>query len=603
MANTTDDKPENGSTWSQALRRPRQIFGGGGAFLAALSMLVLNETEHKKNADTLLQARSEMVVVAADTLDPALEGKLVSMRGALKSSAGVSDDYFNVSSQAVALKRQVLMYQWLETSYTEGSGKRKQTVYEYELGWSEEYQNSANFHEPAGHTNPAPSLTSRVDIAHDATFGALKFDNAELVSAALPSSDFYGYEETDEGESVINSITQSNLGDLAHKLGTVPELGSALTDIGWQKGESDYFKSSSDDGDEALGDLIVSFQEIRSGEEITWIGQQTGNTLTPWKSSAGKALFVLQPGHPNSKLLLTQAIKAESSGLSTGRIIGLAMSTFGFAAFAAGLGGVLLSIPLLGRVLGAGLWLGGAAVGFASGIVAILIGWLSARPIVAFLLVAALVGAAAWRILVSGKKLEQAAQLQKAAEATALARQRHAERQTAGTPPPVTQVAHAAPSPAESAKPSVSAPNVPPPPPTGSGRTAFAVPQGAINAPLPDGELPPLEWVSSGSFTPPAVMAKKPTAEPTALPFDSVEARVPPPANAAPSALPPGVKAKVKRMELGEKSGFMLTKIVYIDGPKAGEIMCFELMRGKEVLTRGTQDEVKAALKVALGGA
>jgi Transmembrane protein 43 len=281
------------------------------------------------------------------------------------------------------------------------------------------------------------------------------------------------------------------------------------------------------------------------------------------------------------RYLIESEISAQNKHLETMRFGGMVLATFGFAAFASGLGAGLLNVPILGRLLGFGLWLGGATVGFLSGLTAIIIGWLSARPIVAFLLVGGLVALAAWRILVSNKAMEKARIAENAAQMVAIAKQRHRERQNAGTPPPPPPP----PPPGTITTPAQN--NLPPiaPPPLTSRAVDFSVPQAPIPAALSNGDLPPLEWTPSSSpKAPPSV--RKPT----------------PPVNVdAASAEPtPSAKAKAKRIEIAEKNGYTVSKIVYIDGPKEGEIVCFELLRGKEVLTRGTQEEVKLALRLKL---
>ena len=144
-----------------------------------------------------------------------------------------------------------------------------------------------------------------------------------------------------------------------------------------------------------------------------------------------------------------------------------------------------------------------------------------------------------------------------------------------------------------------------------------------------NGDLPPLEWNPSAAKAPPAVMPKKPSTlgkpyggsdDNDGIPFDGIPfesspkpaapirnaaAAMPSPAVSAqpvPSA-PAAAKGKAKRVELGQKGGFTLAKIERIDGDNAGEIICYELLQGKDVLARGTQDEVKRALAAKLSAA
>jgi Transmembrane protein 43 len=277
------------SLWSLALRSPRYVLGGGALFLFALSLLLNNETKSKRSADALWQAKRE--VVQTDTPIAANDGKLVAVKGRLKSTKRLIDPDFDVESKAIALKREVLMYQWIEYQHTEGSGRRKRTVYDYELGWSAGYQDSTKFHEPNGHTNPAMKFRSRVIMADDARLGDYVLADAELFNQALPS-------ELDQksAEFVQGSVVASDLAALAQPLASIPELSNAMSDQGWTKmSGSRYYKGAFLDmsGEPALGDLIVSFSEIPVGSEMTLIGKQQSQQIVPWKANSGDqcALF------------------------------------------------------------------------------------------------------------------------------------------------------------------------------------------------------------------------------------------------------------------------------------------------------------------------
>jgi Transmembrane protein 43 len=585
---------ENTSFWSQVWRSPRLIAGGGTAFLAALGMLVNNETSSKHASDMLSQAQKEIRVTSADAVDASMEGKLVSLSGTFSSKQGAQDSEFNVRSQGVALKRQVLMYQWIEYAYEEGRRRNRRTVYEYEMGWSDVYQDSSQFNVPQGHTNPPMSMRSQVFIAPDAKLGAYQFTDAELLSAALPVQ-MGEYMEEAEAD-LAGSLVKSDLSGISQPISTLPGVG-LKADQGWVLQENAYYKATGNSEEAELGDLYVSFTQVPNGSEITLIGQQEGDQIKPWKADGGETLFLAREGQVNARQWLGEAIAASSKNLSVERWMGMALATLGFASFAAGLGAWLQNLPIFGRLLSFGMWLGGAFIGFTFGLIAMAIGWLSARPIVALLLVAALVAAICWRVLIVNKRVQAQRQSRSIIEAAELARQRQQERSGAGTPPPAPT--GPAPIPTMGSM----------PPPLPNAATGKANMQVAASVPemMPNGDLPAFEWTpSSSSNAPPAVMPKKAVVSAPSygsdpnegIAFEPEAKKVPaPPANVA------APKPKVKREVLGEKGGFTLTKIVFVDGPKVGEIMCFELMKEKAVLVRGTQDEVKTALKSRLSSA
>jgi hypothetical protein len=622
------------SFWSQVWRHPRLIAGGATAFIAALGLLVSNETSSKHASDTLAQAQSEIRSTGAEAIDPSMQGKLISVSGAFSSKQGAVDPEFGVRSQGVALKRQVMMYQWVESSYTEGRRRNKRTVYEYAMDWSEEYQDSSKFNQPSGHTNPPMPMRSQVIVAPDAKLGAYQFTNGELLSAALPAQ--YGdYALADETE-IAGSIVKSDLSGIAQKVTKLPSIG-LRADQGWfaQEEDASYYKGDQSAQDYQLGDLYVSFTQIPNGSEVTLIGQQEGNEIKSWQSASGDKLFLAKEGRINAQQWLGDAVKASSENLSSQRWIGLFLATVGFAGFTAGLGAWLQNLPIFGGLLRFGLWIGGAVLGFTAGVVAIAVGWLSARPIVAFLIIAGIVGSICWRVFVVNKRIKAEQHAQSIAQAAELARQRQSERNNAGVPPPPPASAAVALSGVGVNDAAASAlPLMPPPPPNSKSMPSQSDGFGKANmqvAPtvpdmLPNGDLPPLEWTfSSASKAPPAVMPKKTTSSAPSygsqaidsgpseaarsgapIPLQSAQASSPPTLSAnaqASHAVASSAKPKAKREVLGDKGGFTLTKIVFIDGPQAGQIMCFELMKDKEVLTRGTQEEVKAAFRARLASA
>ena len=136
---------------------------------------------------------------------------------------------------------------------------------------------------------------------------------------------------------------------------------------------------------------------------------------------------------------------------------------------------------------------------------------------------------------------------------------------------------------------------------------------------LSNGELPSLDWAPSADFKSPAIV-RKPIAdaksvastEQTLLRQAALGAIEPnfgpdkPVASAeAPSMIkapPAPVKAKAKREVLSEHHGYKVCRIVYVEGEKAGQVHCFELMRDKDVIIRGSESEIKRELKQRLQG-
>ncbi len=603
-----------GGGFFQAIRNIRSTFGGLSLFCMAMYWLVFNETDSKAHTDALDEAM-DVVVETSAMPEVANEGKLVSARGQVTASQGVTDPEFGVRSQGVGLRRRVAMYQWIEIEETEGSGRRKKTTYSYVQDFSEDYQDSSKFHNPAGHENPPMPMQSQVFLASDAKIGGYTLSPEVLESAFTYESD--------------SEIMSSALSEWVHDIEEVPDLGASMTEKGWvylgsaygklknsKAGEFDAEEAEyyAEDGDYALGDLLVSFQDLPQEQTLTVTGLQSASGFKPWKSENGRTLLAAVTGSHSAKYLLGSELKATAEGAKMMRYIGLLLAAVGFGLMCSGAGAFLENVPILGRMLQFSLFFGGALVGAVFGVIAIILGWLAARPIVTVLIIGSIIGTIVWRAKVTTAKRLEKENAERIARAADIAKQRQFERTHAGTPPP--------PPPAGS-KPAAS-PGMPPPPPPRlpSGIQAPALrpssePAKAALQASPvsqdvdhNGDLPPLEWTPSFSSAPPAVMPKKPAAVEPPPPFDAIpfesskpSAPTPPAAMASPPNQPgatAAAKSKAKRVELSQHEGYTITKIERVDGPQAGEIMCFELLEGKEVLARGSQEEIKRTLAAKL---
>ena len=89
---------------------------------------------------------------AQPAVDPASEGRRVTVSGRLSVLSAVRDEQLGLSVDAIVLLRNVEMYQWREECA--GSDCK------YDTAWSSKAIDSSKFHTPAGHENPHFPLTS-----------------------------------------------------------------------------------------------------------------------------------------------------------------------------------------------------------------------------------------------------------------------------------------------------------------------------------------------------------------------------------------------------------------------------------------------------------
>lgn len=115
-------------------------------------------------------------VVSADKIDPANDGRAITLRGDLKVVAGAHDTQLGVDADAIVLLRYADMLQWREQC----TG----TKCTYDEVWSPQLISSKKFREPEGHQNPTrlPVTIARYS-AGDLRLGAFHVDPAVFVDS------------------------------------------------------------------------------------------------------------------------------------------------------------------------------------------------------------------------------------------------------------------------------------------------------------------------------------------------------------------------------------------------------------------------------------
>lgn len=117
--------------------------------------------------------------VSAARIDPANEGRSVSVAGALRVVQPARDAQLGVAADALVLLRDVQMLQWRENCAA--------SACTYALEWSVRPIDSSAFKIAAGHRNPARlPFSSERFAAPDVRLGAFKVDAAFAAGAAEP---------------------------------------------------------------------------------------------------------------------------------------------------------------------------------------------------------------------------------------------------------------------------------------------------------------------------------------------------------------------------------------------------------------------------------
>lgn len=306
------DSPE----WPQALRpqRPHLWIAPGLALcFAAFFLLFWNETKILDHYQNLDQGIPEVHSVRMDRIDPEMNGKLVHISGLAITGETLTDPVFDVSANAVKLRRDVQVYQWREKRVTvvedDASGTPLETMAIYEKIWSDAMIPSSGFQVPEGHANPsAPPYKSKEFAANTVTLGAFTLSR-----------------------SFIEQI------DRFHPLKLDPDALSRLPeDIRWEAHRETWgFFIGEDPKNPEIGDMRIEFHSA-GPLTVTVVARQAGNLLLPYPVGGG----VLRIGSHGIDGMFPQALR-RSVLLIWGFRLG------GFVAMFAGL--VLVLIPILRR--------------------------------------------------------------------------------------------------------------------------------------------------------------------------------------------------------------------------------------------------------------
>jgi len=341
----------------------------GGAFKGLLFGLVLlpvsvfllfwNESRAVTTANSLKEGAKTVVSVAADTIVPGNDHKLIHLSGEVTTTESIRDPLFGLSVTALRLGRRVEMYQWKEDKTTEkkkklGGGEETTTRYEYSRAWSDRPVDSSSFRHPEDHTNPSSFPVQKLTVlTSKATLGAFK----------IPAP-------------IIEKM--SNDQPLPPPSDCIAQLPADLKPKARINAEQIYL--GQDPAAPAVGDMRVTFRVLKPAV-YSILAQQSGDTLTPYPTKAGREIERVESGPMTAELMFQHAL-SENTMLTWGlRFAGFLLMSIGFGAVLKPLSVFGDVIPFIGGIIGFGTGLVSGILGFAGSLIVIAIAWLAARPI------------------------------------------------------------------------------------------------------------------------------------------------------------------------------------------------------------------------------
>jgi len=308
----------------------------GGAFVGlimvvlAVILLFWNEGRAVKRAKDLKEGSGSVVSVSSDTVDPAMEGKLIHLTGETKTPRLLEDPEFGIAATAIKLIREVEMYQWVQI---EKSGEKTSvggttettTTYTYQKEWKDSPVDSSKFKVTSGYENPREMMyRSNTLMAEGVTMGVFDLP-AFLVSqigGAIPLS----VESLDKAASDVRASARLHEGGVY--LGGNP-------------------------GAPAVGDMRASFLSVPTGP-VSVVAQQAGKSFVSFTTATGGALDLLENGIVSADEMFSMAHERNKFLTLAIRVGGFFLLAMGFGMIFRPIAVLASTLPFLGRLVGTG---------------------------------------------------------------------------------------------------------------------------------------------------------------------------------------------------------------------------------------------------------
>lgn len=337
-------------------------------FLIAFPLLFWNEGRAVQRYKTLKEGSGAVVSLTSDSVDASNDGKLIHTTGKADTDEMLSDPVFNVSMNALKLKRVVEMYQWKEKSRSKkekkvGGGETTKTTYSYSKTWSDKPINSSKFKKPEGHENP----------------GSIPYESRELIAEKVTLGEYQ------LSASLVEQI--KNFKSLPIK-GDAP-LPQAIQDSAKIHDASYYIASNP--SSPQVGDTRIKFKVVKP-TEVSVVAKQVGSTLGRYTTTVGGTIELLQTGVHSADAMFQKAHESNKMLTWILRAVGYFMMFAGLALIFRPLSVLADIVPIFGTIVGAGTGLIAFLLSTMLSLLTIAIAWIVFRPLLGIALVVVVVG-------------------------------------------------------------------------------------------------------------------------------------------------------------------------------------------------------------------
>ena len=437
----------------------KAIGSGFLMFILGTALLWWNEGRAVKTEKMLDEAGKAYVEMEnPNKKDATLEGELICGSAVATTEDSLSDAQFGIGAKAIALRRSVEYYQWVEHSQTKredklGGKEVTTTTYTYSKQWVSSPVQSSEFRDPA-YQNKNTILTSIDDAeqyAENVSFGAYKLpetlihriSSREAMDLAIAEDllkqfdqntqaayeRFYGVQKSiqqasqpvqqpAQQQAIPDSIRALLPDSVKAKLDSLQAVNDSINkqmanaenkkDLAYvhQAGNVLYFGRVP--GAPEVGDVRVTFEKVVPAK-VTVMAVVDGDTFKPYKAKNGKRFQTLVMGQKSGDEIIDAEKEANNMILWALRIIGIMIVIGGLKGIFGFLETILKVVPFVANIFGWGVGIVCTVIGIVWSLIVIALAWLFYRPLLGISLLV-LAGFLVWVFAFKGKdKLKELA--------------------------------------------------------------------------------------------------------------------------------------------------------------------------------------------------
>ena len=418
-------------------------------FIAGTALLWWNEGRAVKTEKMLDEAGSAYVEMEnPNKKDASLDGELICGTAMATTEDSLIDNEFGIGAKAIAIKRSVEYYQWVEHEQSKSEDKLggKQvttTTYTYTKEWVSSPIESAQFKDPA-YQNKNMVLTTverNEQYAENVSFGAYQLNESLIHSISsregmdlaiaedlLKQFDkntqtayerFYGVQSKQQQptqqpvqQPAIPDSVRALLSDSAkHALDSLQAVNDSINkemENANNKKDLEYVHQASNvlyfgrvPGAPEVGDVRVTFEKVVPAK-VTVMAVVDGDTFKPFKAKNGKRFQTLVMGKKSGDEIIDAEKEANNMILWALRILGIMIVIGGLKGIFGFLTTILKVVPFIAGIFGWGIGVVCTVIGIAWSLIIIALAWLFYRPLLGISLLV-LAGFLVWVFAFKGK--------------------------------------------------------------------------------------------------------------------------------------------------------------------------------------------------------